>query len=75
MKIIRLTKTPGVWIELAVGFDTEPFQDPLQMEPAPRQMEEIQKWCQEHKCGIRMSFDQIVFRTEAELDMFMLRWA
>jgi len=45
------------------------------MEPSEQQMAEIQAWCVEHQCGLRMSFDQIVFKTEAELDMFMLRWS
>ena len=75
MKIVRLAKKPGIWIEIALGFDTQPFTDPLQMEPSEQQMTEIQAWCKAHQCGVRMSFDQIVFRTEAELDMFMLKWS
>jgi hypothetical protein len=45
------------------------------MEPSEQQMVEIQVWCEEHQCGVRMSFDRIVFKTEAELDMFMLKWS
>ena len=38
-------------------------------------MDVVQKWCVEHDCGKRLSFDLFQFRTEAEVTMFMLRWS
>lgn len=35
----------------------------------------IQRWCEEHNCGKRMSFDMWKFRSKKEITMFMLRWA
>ena len=34
----------------------------------------IQKWCEEHNCGKRTSFDQFKFRNKKELTMFLLVW-
>ena len=38
-------------------------------------LDPIQKWCEEHNCGTRMSFDMFKFRSKKEITMFMLRWA
>ena len=38
-------------------------------------MDPIQAWSREHNCGIRMSFDIWEFKNEADLTMFLLRWA
>ena len=35
----------------------------------------IQKWCEEHKCGCRISFDTFQFKNKKELTIFLLRWA
>lgn len=63
-----------IWIEVGIGFDSSPFKDPLQMIPSEEEFNSIQTWCEEHQCGLRMSYDQFVFNTEKELGMFMLRW-
>lgn len=34
----------------------------------------IQKWCEEHNCGRRTSFDTFQFRNKKEMTMFLLRW-
>jgi len=34
----------------------------------------IQEWCEEHKCGRRISFDTFQFKNKKELTMFLLRW-
>ncbi len=39
-----------------------------------RDMDPIQKWCEEHHCGIRTSFDTFRFRNQKEKMMFLLRW-
>lgn len=64
-----------VWAEITIGFDTVPFRDPLMALPTDEQLAEIQQWCVEHKCGVRMSYQQFVFNNEKELNMFMLKWA
>lgn len=38
-------------------------------------MSRVAAWCAEHNCGTRMSYDMFKFRTEEELQFFMLRWA
>ena len=37
-------------------------------------LEPVQQWCRESRCGTRTSFDTFVFRTAAEKTMFLLRW-
>jgi hypothetical protein len=37
-------------------------------------MDPIQAWCEEHKCGIRTSFDTFKFKDKKHLTMFILRW-
>lgn len=34
----------------------------------------IQKWCEEHNCGIRTSFDTFQFKNKKQLTMFLLKW-
>ena len=38
-------------------------------------MDPIQNWCVENRCGVRTSFDTFKFRTEDELVLFLLRWS
>jgi hypothetical protein len=37
-------------------------------------MDPIQAWCEEHGCGVRVSFDQFRFRNKREITVFLLRW-
>jgi len=39
-----------------------------------RDMDPVQKWCEEHRCGTRMSFDIFKFKTDADITMFLLKW-
>ncbi len=64
-----------IWVEVTIAWEAQPFRDPLMALPTEEQLADIQIWCHEHACGRRMSFQQFVFRTEKELNMFMLRWA
>ena len=38
-------------------------------------MDPIQNWCVENRCGVRISFDMFEFRNEDELAFFLLRWS
>ena len=38
-------------------------------------LEPVQKWCEENKCGVRISFDMFRFKTREEMTMFLLRWS
>jgi hypothetical protein len=38
-------------------------------------MDPIQKWCEQHNCGKRRSFDTFRFRNKKEITMFLLRWS
>jgi hypothetical protein len=62
-------------VEISIAFETVPFRDPIQALPTEEHFVDIQSWCEDHQCGRRMSYNQFVFRTEKELNMFMLRWA
>lgn len=35
----------------------------------------IQAWCQEHSCGLRISYNMFRFKNDEEISMFMLRWS
>jgi hypothetical protein len=35
----------------------------------------VQQWCDEHECGLRISFDMFRFKNEAEVVAFLLRWS
>ena len=35
----------------------------------------IQEWCDQNKCGVRMSYDMWKFRSKAEVTAFLLRWS
>jgi len=39
-----------------------------------KDMDPIQKWCEEHRCGRRISFDTFQFKNKAQMTMFLLRW-
>ena len=38
-------------------------------------LDPVQEWCDEHKCGRRISFDMFLFRTEADMTTFLLKWS
>lgn len=38
-------------------------------------MDPVQNWCVENRCGVRTSFDTFKFRTEDELTFFLLKWS
>jgi len=35
----------------------------------------IQQWCSENSCGTRISYNMFKFKSNGELNMFLLRWA
>lgn len=37
-------------------------------------LESMGQWCQESKCGKRMSWDQFFFKTQQQANLFILRW-
>ena len=34
----------------------------------------VQQWCEENKCGRRISFDMFKFKNREQITMFLLRW-
>lgn len=38
-------------------------------------MDPIQEWCEQNKCGKRMSFNIWHFKSKKYITMFLLRWA
>jgi hypothetical protein len=37
-------------------------------------MDPIQKWCEDHNCGRRVSFDTFQFKNKKQITMFLLKW-
>ena len=37
-------------------------------------LDPVQHWCDENKCGVRISFDEFKFRNQEEMSMFLLKW-
>lgn len=37
-------------------------------------LDPVQDWCVQNRCGRRTSFEQFRFRNEAEISMFLLKW-
>jgi hypothetical protein len=40
-----------------------------------KDMEPIQKWCEDHNCGRRVSFDTFQFKNKKQMTFFLLRWS
>jgi hypothetical protein len=38
------------------------------------ELTEIQRWCEQHQCGVRTSFDTFKFRNKKDMMAFLLRW-
>jgi|688.fasta_scaffold02406_35 hypothetical protein len=71
-KLVWIKKPPSLIIYAALRYDHNDAvtQTGLREDDiAP-----VQFWCEEHKCGRRMSFNMFKFRTKAELSMFLLKW-
>jgi hypothetical protein len=64
---------PGIWIRAYALDDVPPRGKVWGLNEY--ELNHIQEWTKEHKCGLRMSFDTYKFKNEAELTMFLLRWA
>lgn len=37
-------------------------------------LDPVQEWCENSKCGVRISFDMFKFISNEEMTMFLLRW-
>ena len=59
-----------VWVEVVALFDDGPFKVAVE----PEVVEGMGAWCDEHRMGTRMSYDQFVFKNQEELTLFLLRW-
>lgn len=57
-------------LQATVAIDPEYFDflDESDMEP-------IQKWCTDHNCGVRTSFDTFKFKSKKDITMFLLTWS
>lgn len=38
------------------------------------ELAEIQRWCEQHQCGVRTSFDTFKFHNKKDMTAFLLRW-
>ena len=61
---------PGHWIKFGSWSDEQSWDI-----VSEEDMVMVANWCAEHGCGKRMSYDMFKFRTEKELQFFMLKWA
>lgn len=70
------------WIEtarrntLAGRVRIQPFDGALDFSVGLNEsdIDPIHKWCEEHNCGVRTSFDTFKFKNKKEITMFLLRW-
>ena len=53
----------------------EPRAQDLDFGLKEQDMDPIQKWCKQSNCGKRLSFDTWIFKTDAHVTMFLLRWS
>ena len=56
------TDRKGLW--LRTGVDNLRDED----------LEKVQAWTEEHKCGTRMSYNQWRFKNEMEITFFLMVW-
>lgn len=64
-----LDRRPGYWAQFSFCLkdDTWDIVD-------EESMDLVQQWCVDNNCGLRMSYDTFRFKTEQELQFFMLKW-
>lgn len=60
----------GYWIKFGTWSD-EKYWDMVSEED----MVSVADWCREHECGTRMSYDMFEFKSQKDLEFFMLKWS
>lgn len=71
MKIVW-QRLPGNWLIAKYQY---PHGAPTSAGLSDTDMDPIQDWCVQNRCGIRTSFDTFRFRNEQEMSMFLLKWS
>lgn len=42
---------------------------------SPGTLEKVQQWSKDHHCGVRTAWNTWKFKSEAEITVFLLKWA
>jgi hypothetical protein len=73
MNIVWQRDTPTSLILYArISYDHGPI---TQTGLRDHDLDPIQEWCVQNRCGRRTSFEQFRFRNEQEVTMFLLKWS
>ena len=75
-QIHRLNKGNGKsnWIQVVTDSDIDGEGAVYSTAADQDLVENMQRWCKETNCGVRMSYDQFAFKNEKELFTFLLKW-
>jgi len=57
-----------------MSFETEDRGNGVKWVQVDRHMYQIARWCYETGCGKQVNFNQISFRNDFELTMYLMRW-
>jgi len=75
-----ITMPPKIKWQQLPGNKLQAYTDDIQPRGFERGLNEsdmnpIQEWCEQNKCGKRMSFNIWHFKSKKYITMFLLRWA
>jgi hypothetical protein len=70
---IKWQRLPGLKLQAYVD-DVRPENRPGRGLSEP-DMDPIQAWSEECRCGVRMSFNVWQFKNEKQITMFLIRWS
>ena len=77
----NMTPIPKIKWQRLPGLKLQAYVDDIRPENRPGRglretdMDPIQAWSEECRCGTRMSFNVWLFKNEKQITMFLIRWA
>ena len=77
----NMTPIPKIKWQRLPGLKLQAYVDDIRPENRPGRglgesdMDPIQAWSEECRCGVRMSFNVWLFKNEKQITMFLIRWA
>ena len=76
-----MTYTPKIKWQRLPGLKLQAYVDDIRPENRPTHglretdMDPVQAWSEECRCGVRMSFNVWLFKNEKQITMFLIRWS
>ena len=76
----RMAFTPKIKWQRLPGLKLQAYTDDVGPRGFERglnesDMDPVQAWCEECRCGTRMSFNVWQFKNEKQITMFLIRWS